>query len=188
MVTLGDWVRRGPEFRQHALVHEIERNTLLNDLRRLKLAETDMRLVVEACELLLSDRAAPVPRVVETGLVTAYARSFNSSGRGWECFQRKWTPTDATELAAHKAILYQRNKRDAHTDEKASGREIVDVFGFHVYHEEYDRLTVESLAKIQALAQAQLDRFASAAKAVEHRLGRPVDTGHVSISDRKLER
>jgi hypothetical protein len=184
MVTLSI---SGGEVRQHALVHETERGRVLNELRRLKLAETDMRLVIEACETLLTDRYAPAERVIETGLVTAYARSFNSTGRGWLRFQQNWTPTDATELAIHNAVLDQRNKRHAHTDEKASGRDIVDFFGGGIYHEEYDRLTPESVTKIQALAQAQLDRFADAAKALEHRLGRAAETGAVWVSDEKME-
>jgi hypothetical protein len=148
-----------------------ERNRLLNELRRLKLAAADMRLVVDAAEV-LQDRYALMERVLETGLVTVYARSFNSSGRGWQRFKEKWTPTDPDELALHRAIIRRRNKSHAHTDERDSGREIVDIFGERTYAEEYDQLNLESVAKIAAIAHTLHARFEQAATEIEYKLGR----------------
>ena len=164
-------------------MHEAERNRLLRELRRLKLAAADMNLAAEATDLLVDDRYAPVPRIIETGVLVAYARSFNSSGPGWVRFKEQWTPTDPDELALHEPILTRRDKRHAHTDEKDSGRDIVDVFGEGIYSEEWEQLTADSLRKIAALARAQKERFDAAAKEIEHRLGRPQEIGSVELSD-----
>lgn len=50
-----------------------------------------MKLVIDAGEALTENRYASAPRVLETGLVTVYARSFNSSGPGWRRFKERWT-------------------------------------------------------------------------------------------------
>src|SRR5438552_363747 len=118
-----------------------------------------MSLAADAADLLVDDRHAPVPRIIETGVLVAYARSFNSSGRGWARFKDRWKPTDPDELAVHESILRRRNKRHAHTDDNEPGRDIVDVFGGGIYHEEWERLTADSLRKIAALARAQKERF-----------------------------
>jgi hypothetical protein len=95
-------------------VYGSERNRLLRELRRLKLAAADMELVAGAAEMLVDDRYSPAPRVIETGLVVVYARSFKSSGRGSFRFKEQWTPPDPAELALHNSILkyFLREHRD----------------------------------------------------------------------------
>jgi hypothetical protein len=64
------------------MLHESERNRPFNELRRLKLAAADMRLVIEATEALTSDRFAPAPRVLATGLVHC-VRALLQQQRSW---------------------------------------------------------------------------------------------------------
>jgi hypothetical protein len=167
-------------------VHETERNRLLNELRRLKLAAADMALVAEEIDALSESDRRLIPRVLETGLVTVYARSFKSSGRHWPAFTELWTPTDPHELAVHNSILRRRDKQHAHTDEKHSGRDIVDVFGKHFYAEQYEVLAHAALEEIAALARAQRERFKAAADEIEYQLGRTRDTGRVYVTDFSL--
>jgi hypothetical protein len=164
-------------------VHETERKRLIRELRRLKLAAADMRLAADAAELLVDDEYVPAPRIIETGVLVAYARSFTSSGGGWVRFKEQWTPTDPDELAIHESILKRRDRRHAHTDETGSGRDIVDVFGDGMYSEEWEQLTADSLRKIAGLARAQEQRFDAAAQEIEYTLGRPRDAGSGELSE-----
>jgi hypothetical protein len=71
-------------------MHESERNRLVNEIRRLRLAEADMAQVAAAADTLMHEHLnGDLCRALETAIAVCYARPFGSSNQvgvlGQEC-------------------------------------------------------------------------------------------------------
>lgn len=126
--------------------------------------------------------AQAIPKDLErpllTGLIVTYARPFGEQGVG-AIDRRKYAPKDANARRLHEQLIYERDRRFAHTD-KTPGRFIAenvrDLFGLPIELVGIEpgsavEIVVETLARaelpaVAALARAQAERFrVEAAKA-----------------------
>jgi hypothetical protein len=151
-----------------------DRNRIVRELRRLKLAASDMRLVAGAAETLAEDEHVACERMLETGLVVTYARSFTPDSKRRRLGD-EWAPVDPADQRLHDRLLELRNELYAHTDE-TDARGIEDVAamlgtGAHRYAESYVPLDRDRLPAIADLARKQEARF-DAAQNLELELGR----------------
>lgn len=156
---------------------ESERNRFVNEIRRFRLAASDMKQVAGAAETLgaikLNEAAA---RVMHTGLVVAYVRPFRSQGIG-SLDEVEWAPTAPRDRAFHNMLVFLRNKVYAHTD-RTPYRDIEDTSallsleGGPTYAESYVLLNKDGIARLGGIAVAQGGRFSDAADECEVSLGR----------------
>jgi hypothetical protein len=137
---------------------DTERHRLLNEIRRLRLAESDMNQVAAAANALHNERLnGDLCRALETAIAVCYARPYGSSnkvgGLGDE-----WLPEDPSGRALHDALLRRRDQVYAHTD-RTDARDIVDIFGDGTFAEEWRPLSREALPRIIVLVAHQQTRF-----------------------------
>jgi hypothetical protein len=140
---------------------ESEVNRRRREIRRLLLAEQDMRLTAQAAVAL---RKRP-DRLLETALVVVYCRPFSGApkeGREPQTVVDELAPKgDALNL--HEQLFLVRNKLYAHTDDEFEHRrEGVDVFGDHRYSEQYAELNRDLLEPIESHALALAEEFKEA--------------------------
>jgi hypothetical protein len=155
-------------------MHDSERNKLVNDLRRFRLAQSDMQQVVAAATHLASEHLnGDLCRALETAIVICYARPFdgrNAVGRLGDEF----VPTDAVPRRIHQELLRLRDKVYAHTD-RTDARDVVDLgqeFDLQspLYAEQWRPLDRRVLAGIIHLAVEVEGRLREAAAEREAKL------------------
>jgi hypothetical protein len=157
--------------------------TFLKDfgaLRQLHSADQDMDLVAYTARELAESRddedvSNPLlqhDQVLETGLITMYARSFTGKARLGET----WLPPAGPSRDLHHKIIRLRNTVYAHADWTAS-RTIVDtnamlgLEGPPILAEQRSSLSRQELLDIAELAEAQQVRFNIASGEMKRRLG-----------------
>jgi hypothetical protein len=157
--------------------------TFLQDfgaLRQLHSADQDMDLVAYAAHELAKARddedvSNPLlqhHQVLETGLITMYARNFTGHARLGD----SWLPPAGPSRDLHHWIITLRNTVYAHADWTAS-RTIVDtnamlgLEGPPILAEQRSSLSKQELLDIAALAEDQQLRFNEASGEMKRRLG-----------------
>ena len=151
---------------------------LERDLRRLVLAESDMRqAAVAAAHLAEQGRNMNglAERVMWTGLVVTYARPYLESNTLYAVTGRLAKPDDPSLRPLHADLLKRRNDLFAHNDETEL-REPIDVYaylgiGAGRFVEQYTPMNPEALPAIQRLAEAQRERFRERVDEIARRLG-----------------
>jgi hypothetical protein len=132
---------------------------------RLLFAAQDMAECSGAIEYLRLrfDIPGDVQRALETGAVVAYARPWTKSSIG--ALGAHWLPADE-QRALHDALIRDRNKLYAHTDEEVKARWVAGVSWKSGVLEKpstvlpaWRPLTLDQLPQIRGLAEAQKDRF-----------------------------
>jgi hypothetical protein len=155
-------------------LHESERNRLQRELRRLRLAQSDMAQAATAAEALKGEREESVlGRALETACVVIYARPFSSNNIGR--LGEEWAPTGHDERALHDELCKKRDQVYAHSDE-TSLRDVVDIgtsIGKEhpVYVEQWHPVNRDVLPAFIAMAWAQEKRFYDEAVKIERQLG-----------------
>jgi hypothetical protein len=137
---------------------------------RLLFAAQDMAECRGAIDFLLSSYDIPgdVRRALETGAVVAYARPWGKSNT-IGALDDHWLPQDTKQRALHQAVIHDRHKVYAHTDEEVKAREVTGA------HWDADALRkptailpawrpliLDRLPEIGKLADAQMSRFSEA--------------------------
>jgi hypothetical protein len=144
----------------------------LAELRRLWLAESDMRQAVMAAEAWAGE-VGDLARVLETALAVCYWRPFGKNGIGR--LSKTWAPTDPAHREIHELLRLLRNEVYAHSD-WSSARGIEDLgalYGRELagrYVEGWRPLKEEFVLKAQVLATKQGARFKTAAHKIEANL------------------
>jgi hypothetical protein len=156
------------------VLHESERNRLVRELRRLRLAQSDMAQAATAAEALKEEREESIfGRVLETACAVIYARPFTSNNVGR--LGEEWAPTDPQERALHDELCQKRDQVYAHSDETPM-RDVVDIGAsigkdHPVYAEQWHPVNREVLPDFIRMAWGQEKRFYDAAVEVEGQLG-----------------
>ncbi len=151
-----------------------EQNRLLRQLKRLRLAQSDMAQAAAADEALKGEREeSALGRALETACVVIYARPFTSNKVGR--LGDEWAPTDPGERALHDELCKKRDQVYAHSD-KTGPREVVDIGpsigkDHPVYAEQWHPVNREVLDAFIRMAWRQEKRFYDAAVEVERQLG-----------------
>ena len=155
-------------------LHETERNRLVRELRRLRLAQSDMAQAATAAQALKEEREESVlGRALETACVVIYARPFTSNKVGR--LGDEWAPTDPEERALHDELCRKRDQVYAHSDETGL-RDVVDIGAsigkdYPVYAEQWHPVNREVLPVFIRMAWRQEKRFYDAAVGIERKLG-----------------
>lgn len=139
-------------------MHESERNRLRNEIRRLALAEADMRQMAAAAKALQTAEGGDLSRALETAIVVCYARPFTSNEIG--PLEREWVPTEPELRALHEQLITLRHKAYAHTDRDF--RKLIlqkDADGRTIVGEGWYGILRERLPLLIQLAVAQGRRF-----------------------------
>jgi hypothetical protein len=159
-------------------LHQSEHNRLRNEIRRLRLAASDMEQIADAAQTLLKIHlSAGAERVMQTGLVVTYVRAFKSPSGIGILKESEWAPSEPRDRALHDRLVNLRDKLFAHTD-KTGLRDVVDTSallgleGGPTYAETWVPFSTEGIAQIGQVAEAQRDRFTAAADEREFLLGR----------------
>jgi hypothetical protein len=88
-------------------MNESESNRFINEIRRLRLAESDIAQVAAAAVTLAHDRLnGDVCRALETAIVVFYARPYNSRNKARS--ETRGLPEDEDARRVHDAILMRR--------------------------------------------------------------------------------
>jgi hypothetical protein len=148
-------------------------------LRKVHSADQDMDQVAYAAGLLADelekDNLGPytlVSQVLETGIVTMYARHFTGNARLGD----SWLPPAGPGLDVHNLIMRLRHTVYAHADWTAS-RTIVDTnamlggTGPPILAEQRSSLSAQQLRDIAKLAEQQQLRFYESSGQLKQRLG-----------------
>lgn len=149
-------------------MHESEKNRLVNEIRRYRLAQADMRQVIAAVDALADEHHnGYLCRALETAIVVGYARAF-AAGNEIETLGDEWTADDPGMRRFHDELLRLRDQLYAHTDRRVGARDIEDVsallgLGQVAYTEWWRPIDRAALPMIGALAQHQEQRFGRAA-------------------------
>lgn len=142
-------------------MQESERNRLLNEIRRLRLAESDMNQVAAAALALQGERLnGDLCRALETAIAVCYARPYGGRKKVG-VLGDEWLPEDPGDRAVHDQLLIRRDQVYAHTD-RTDARDIIDVFGEGTFAEQWRPLAREALPRIIRLAARQQTRFRDA--------------------------
>jgi hypothetical protein len=159
------------------VVSESEQNRIRNEIRRLRLAASDMEQVASAAETLAEVRLNEgAERTMHTGIVVTYVRPFKNTGIG-SLDAAEWGPKDPSDRKIHDAVVALRDKVYAHTD-RTQLRDVEDtsaLLGFKggpTYAEASVSLSSAGLTRIGSIAAAQAKRFDEAADELEFKLGR----------------
>jgi hypothetical protein len=157
--------------------NENDRQRLPSQIKRLRLAASDMEQVVEAAATLRGRRLSEgAERIMHTGIVIAYVRPFKNAGIG-SLDEEVWGPADPGDRALHDRLVELRDKVYAHTD-NTEYRDVQDtsallgIEGGPTYAESWVSLSEGGVARISLLADAQARRFKEAAAECEFALGR----------------
>jgi len=153
---------------------EGERNRLLRELKRLRLAQSDMAQAATADEALKREREeSALGRALEAACVVIYTRPFTSNKLGR--LGDEWAPTDPEERALHDELCKKRDQVYAHSDETLM-HDVVDIGAsigkdHPVYAERWHPVNRDSLPAFIKMAWGQEKRFYDAAVEVERQLG-----------------
>lgn len=151
------------------MLNETERNRLTNEIRRLRLAESDMNQAAAAAQALRTEHLnGDLCRALETAIAVCYARPYGSSNKVG-VLGDEWLPEDPGDQALHGALLTRRDQVYAHTD-RTDARGIVDVFGDGTFVEEWRPLSRDVLPRIITLAARQQARFREGVEDRQERL------------------
>jgi hypothetical protein len=152
-----------------------------DQMRRLRLAASDMELVVSTARALIAqDWPARVhERALETALVVTYARGYLESSRGG--VGPNWWPTEPADVELHDRLVYDlRHPCHAHTGQTGH-RTLVDtseLLGLDdrpTYREQWSTLPAAELERIADLAERQRARLTAAADELDEQLYGPRD-------------
>jgi hypothetical protein len=148
-----------------------QRQRLLNEITRFRLAQADMRQVMAAVEALSKEHQnGYLCRALETAIVVCYARPFGSKNKVGP-IGKKWAPLKSFPKL-HAELLRLRDKVYAHTD-KTEARQVVDagkmIGAESAWTEGWHAIRREALPVIHELAR-QLE--ASLGAAVEDRVAK----------------
>jgi hypothetical protein len=106
----------------------LENESLLAELKRLILAEADMKQTEAGARYIeASTMNEDAHRALQTGVMVCYARPFTRRQGIGPLDRKEWAPGDVEEQALHRSILVLRDKVFAHTDD-TDMREIVDAY------------------------------------------------------------
>src|SRR5262245_26959571 len=159
-------------------LHESERSRLLRELKRLRLAQSDMAQAAAADEALKGEREeSALGRALEAACVVIYTRPFTSNNVGR--LGDEWAPTDPEERALHDELCKKRDQVYAHSDETPT-RDVVDIGAsigsdHPVYAERWHPMNRDVLPALIRMAWAQEKRFYDAAVKVERRLAGAIE-------------
>ena len=162
-------------------MNQCERNALLKEIKRLRLAASDMDQVAAATATLAEVRLnGGAERIMYTGIVVAYVRPYRNAGIG-ELNEAEWAP-HYSDRALHDRLVFLRDKVYAHTDDTVyrgveDTSSLLDIDGGPTYAESYVSMSPEGIQRIGQIAEAQAKRFSHAADELEHQLGRPRPDG-----------
>lgn len=146
--------------------------------KRLLFAAQDMGECRDAVDFLLELHEIPgsVQRALETGAVVAYARPWTKCSIGK--LGDHWLPADPKQGALHDALLSDRNKVYAHTDEEAKARWVHGVQWDEGAPRKPTTIlpmwrprTLDQLPQIRELADAQMQRFTAGVRELARRAG-----------------
>jgi len=165
----------------------LTREQLVKQIRRFRLAESDMEQVGAAAVALQDAGWGALARALETAVAVCYARPFT---RGTNLSRTKWAPREPDARRLHFRLLDLRRKLYAHTDPDTDARRIVDfgtilrddeAVSSRMYGEQYRELRRDLLPTIVALAREREGVFKAEADEREFQLGRrrpdPSDSG-----------
>jgi hypothetical protein len=150
----------------------VEAGERLDQIRRLVIAESDMRQVEAAADYLaFASMNADAARVLETGLVVTYARPFGERQGIGTLDRDEWAPKDEAMRKLHFALLKLRNKLYAHSD-RTEFRDAVDVWaltgiGGGKYAESHAPMSPDALPRIARLARDQRHAIRDARELLE---------------------
>ena len=165
--------------RRQGAMNESQRNAIRKEIKRLRLAASDMNQVAAAAaQLTLSGvrLMEGAERIVHTGIVVAYVRPFRNAGIG-NLSEDDWAPPTPEDRALHDRIVTLRDKVYAHTDNTEyrdieDTSELLGLEGGPTYAESWVSLSPEGVNRIGRLAETQARRFAEGADELEYQLGR----------------
>jgi hypothetical protein len=143
------------------LFDRLTRSHLKAEITRLRIAAVDMQHAARGAAHIAAIRAGKLDRMngdaeeaLKTGVVVSYVRPFTSRQGIGPLSKDKWEPVDERQAELHRALIFLRNKRYAHTDE-TGWRGVEDVFGDSIYSEVSVGILDEWWPEIEALADAQ---------------------------------
>jgi hypothetical protein len=137
-------------------MHESERNRVINEIQKLRLAEEDMAQAAMAASYLANkDLNDDLCRALETAVAVCYARPFGRNGVGM--LGPEWLPADDHHPFFHDALLEVRDQVYAHTD-RTTVREVVQV-GEGSYAEAWLPFSRKARTHFIELARYQEARF-----------------------------
>ena len=146
-------------------------NELFNQIRRLRLAESDMEIAKSAAKELnarrtAGDVATPVVRALEAGMVVTYCRPFRNGGVG--TLDSGWGPLTGVDAQHHEVLLNLRDRMYAHSDTPwraiAATGEAEQVSYAEAYYDLTVYIDYETVEEISASLER---RFREAADGVE---------------------
>jgi len=155
----------------------VDRERLLSEIKRLVLAESDMKQVATAADYLhayAGEMSDHVERVVWTGIAVTYARPFSQSNRIGAIRGKLARLDDPLTRSLHERLCELRDQLFAHTD-ATELRGIVDTsamlgLGMGDYAEEHVPMSVSALPRIAELANLLRDRFAARREELQEQL------------------
>jgi hypothetical protein len=152
-----------------------ERDRLVNEIRRARLAQNDLRQVIAAATALKDEHLnGDLCRALETAIVVCYARPFSKSNAIGPIGDR-FVPPELRGL--HKGLIRARDKVYAHTD-LTDARDVVDVgallaLDVPAYAEEWRPLDREGLVDVIRLAVEIDKRLEERVTACQENLAEP---------------
>src|SRR5664280_3101233 len=143
-------------------MNESERNRLMNELRRMIFAQSDMAQAAMAAQSLITEHHnGDLCRALETAIAVCYARSF-AGGNNAGTLGEEWFPEGGDQRAMHEAIVALRDEVFAHND-RTHYRGIVDAGALlgepEVFAEEWLPIKREVLPAFIQMCAYQQTRF-----------------------------
>jgi hypothetical protein len=136
-------------------MHESDVNKTKRELRRVLLAEQDMRLVANEVAA-IQEQPSLYSRALEAGLVVIYARAYTEDGRRNRPEVELHRQDADGEI--HRRFMDLRDQVYAHADE-TDARAAVDPFGDYGYAEEWEPLNANDRRLLGELAARQHERL-----------------------------
>jgi hypothetical protein len=168
-----------------------ERDRLLAEVRRFRLAESDMEQAEAAARFLATrEGSTHLRRAVEAGLAVCYARPFtlahDRDGVKRRIDPEEWRPHDPAHLTYHVRLLQLRSQLYAHNDATTGDRDVLRIGELFAddelivsdhYTETYREMGDGSMPEIATMIVGQRERFREEANRLQAVLaaGAPID-------------
>jgi hypothetical protein len=154
-----------------------EKERLLRDLARFRLAEADMRQVIAAADFLVESGhpGGDLRRALETAVVVCYWRPFDSRNK-IGTLGKRWTPKEPRFRLIHNRLRELRHEVYAHTDlpQATGARGVVSVaelgFDGNGYTEWWQAIDPDALSEVIGLAKDIRGKLLAAAAIYEEQL------------------
>ena len=141
-------------------MHASERNRIMNELRRLVLAQSDLAQAAAAATALMNEHLnGDLCRALETAIVVCYVRPFTRANN-IKPLGEQWYPELPSARALHDLLMAMRDQVYAHND-RTEFRDIIDsgasVGMPGIYSEQWVPINREALpGMIQMFSDQQL--------------------------------